>query len=144
MALTLYLFDTDHASLPQREGADGLRIRARSALVAPEQIVLSIVTYEEQVRGRLAELSKARTAADEKPRYAKLGQMLEIYCATPLLPFDDAAIAIYENLLRQRLGIGTMNLKIAVIALANDATLLTRNLSDFSKVSGLRIEDWAV
>lgn len=112
MALTLYLFDTDHASLLQREGADGLRIRARSARVAPEQIVLSIVTYEEQVRGRLAELSKARTAADEKPRYAKLGQMLELYCMTQILPFDDAALATYENLLRQRLGVGTRSVRL--------------------------------
>jgi tRNA(fMet)-specific endonuclease VapC len=37
-----------------------------------------------------------------------------------------------------------MDLKIAAIALANDATLLTRNLSDFRKIPGLRIEDWTV
>jgi tRNA(fMet)-specific endonuclease VapC len=34
------------------------------------------------------------------------------------------------------------DLKIAAIALANDAILLSRNLSDFAKVSGLRVEDW--
>lgn len=38
--------------------------------------------------------------------------------------------------------IGTMDLKIAAIALANDATLLSRNLRDFGKVPGLRVEDW--
>jgi len=35
-----------------------------------------------------------------------------------------------------------MDLKIASIALANDATLLTGNSNDFSNVPGLRIEDW--
>ena len=37
-----------------------------------------------------------------------------------------------------------MDLKIASIALANNATLLTRNLSDFSKIPNLRIEDWSL
>jgi tRNA(fMet)-specific endonuclease VapC len=38
--------------------------------------------------------------------------------------------------------IGTMDLKIAAIALTHDAMLLSRNLSDFKKVPGLRVEDW--
>ena len=31
-----------------------------------------------------------------------------------------------------------------LLAEANDATLLSRNLSDFGRVSGLRVEDWTV
>ncbi|MEO5802504.1 MAG: type II toxin-antitoxin system VapC family toxin, partial [Verrucomicrobiota bacterium] len=38
--------------------------------------------------------------------------------------------------------IGSMDLKIACIALAHDATLLTRNVNDFSQVPGLRVENW--
>jgi tRNA(fMet)-specific endonuclease VapC len=34
-------------------------------------------------------------------------------------------------------------LKIAAIAFAQDATVLTRNIKDFSRVPGLRVEDWA-
>jgi len=37
-----------------------------------------------------------------------------------------------------------MALKIAAIVLVNDATLLTRNSSDFAKMPGLRVEDWSV
>jgi tRNA(fMet)-specific endonuclease VapC len=37
-----------------------------------------------------------------------------------------------------------MDLKIAAIALATDATLLSRNLTDFGKVPGLRVEDWTL
>ena len=35
-----------------------------------------------------------------------------------------------------------MDLRIASIAIANDATLLSRNLKDFSRVPGLRVENW--
>jgi tRNA(fMet)-specific endonuclease VapC len=37
-----------------------------------------------------------------------------------------------------------MDLKIAATAIANNATLLSRNLKDFNKVPGLKVENWAV
>jgi tRNA(fMet)-specific endonuclease VapC len=37
-----------------------------------------------------------------------------------------------------------MDLKIAAIAIANDAILLTRNLKDFGQIEELRAEDWTV
>jgi predicted nucleic acid-binding protein len=38
--------------------------------------------------------------------------------------------------------IGTMDRRIAAIALATNSTLLTRNLRDFRGVPGLVVEDW--
>jgi len=65
-----------------------------------------------------------------------------VFCAIPLIAFDQAAAAIVQRLQKQRIRIGTMDLKIASIALAQDATLLSRNVADFEKVPGLRVEDW--
>ena len=50
----------------------------------------------------------------------------------------------FQTLWVQRIRIGTMDLKIAATALAYDATLLTRNAKDFSKVPGLLMEDWSL
>jgi tRNA(fMet)-specific endonuclease VapC len=35
-----------------------------------------------------------------------------------------------------------MDLKIAAIVPAHEATLLSRNLADFGQIPGLRVEDW--
>jgi tRNA(fMet)-specific endonuclease VapC len=141
--MTTYLLDSDHISLIHRGGAEGRRIQTRLAGIPSEQVALSIVSYEEQVRGWLAEIRRARSILQQKSRYEELNRMLELYCATPILQFDDAAIAIFQNLWLQRLRVGTMDLKIAAIALAHNATLLTRNLSDFSKIPDLHAEDWS-
>jgi tRNA(fMet)-specific endonuclease VapC len=58
------------------------------------------------------------------------------------LTFDEAAAVIFQQLRRARLRIGTMDVKIAVIVLSRNATLLTRNLVDFRQIPGLQIEDW--
>ena len=42
----------------------------------------------------------------------------------------------------QRIRIGTMDLRIASIALVEGATVLSANASDFEKVPGLTIDDW--
>ena len=56
--------------------------------------------------------------------------------------FNAAAAARSIALRKSRLRIGTMDLKIASIAIAHDATLLTRNTVDFAKAPGLRFENW--
>lgn len=37
-----------------------------------------------------------------------------------------------------------LDLQIAAIAIANNLTLVTHNTSEFSRVEGLRLEDWEV
>ena len=59
-----------------------------------------------------------------------------------ILPFDFAAVSTYQRLRDARLGIGTMDLRIASIVIATNATLLSRNLRDFVRVPKLKVEDW--
>ena len=140
----MYLLDTDHISLITRAGAEGTRIVTRLQAIDPEEYAVSIVSYEEQSRGWLAEAARAKSVNQQQFSYQQLGDLLKRYCATPLLQFTDRAVDEYQRLWLQRLRIGTMDLKIAAIALANDATLLSRNLSDFEKIPGLKVEDWSV
>ena len=75
--------------------------------------------------------------------YGELKRHLLNYCSVAVLDYDERAAAEFARLRQARVRIGTMDLRIAAIAVANDGVLLTRNLTDFRKVPGLRAEDWS-
>jgi tRNA(fMet)-specific endonuclease VapC len=62
------------------------------------------------------------------------------------LPFDDVAhglaASIRADLTRAGTPIGPYDLLIAAIALSHDLILVTHNTREFSRISGLKIEDW--
>jgi tRNA(fMet)-specific endonuclease VapC len=59
-----------------------------------------------------------------------------------IVRFDQVAVDKNDELRRQRIRIGTQDLKIAAICLRHDATLLSSNLRDFERIPSLRVEDW--
>jgi tRNA(fMet)-specific endonuclease VapC len=59
-----------------------------------------------------------------------------------IVPFDERSADKFAGLHRQRTRIGTMDLKIASIALVNDALLVTGNMRDYSLVPELRCGNW--
>jgi tRNA(fMet)-specific endonuclease VapC len=76
-------------------------------------------------------------------RSARLETLLQ---AIPVLPFDAAAAKAYGQIIAQ---IGwakgrDFDRMIGAHALASGSVLVTANLSDFSDIAGLKIENWAV
>jgi tRNA(fMet)-specific endonuclease VapC len=60
-----------------------------------------------------------------------------------ILDFDEAAIARYDDLRRQKLNVRKTDLQIAAVVLQNDAIAVTANVRDFKRIPGLRFEDWS-
>jgi tRNA(fMet)-specific endonuclease VapC len=64
------------------------------------------------------------------------------------LPFDGNAAKICGQIRAQLAVLGTpigpYDLQIAAIALVNSLTLVTHNTREFSRVSGLKLEDWEI
>lgn len=103
---------------------------------------LTPMTLEEQTRGWLAKIHGTRAVADQVPYYALLVDLFSFVSAWPITVFDAAAAETFERLRRDRVRIGSVDLKIASIALTQNALLLTANLRDFRQVPGLQVEDW--
>ena len=96
------------------------------------------------MRGRLATLAHVLTGAKHVQAYAHLVAAEEMFRLFPLVPFDAPSESQFQQLRAARLRVGTLDLKIAAIALTNSLTVLTRNRSDFGRVPGLTIADWSV
>jgi tRNA(fMet)-specific endonuclease VapC len=72
--------------------------------------------------------------------YRRLHEQLTFYGSLQLVDFTAAAVE-FQRLRKLKLRVGTMDLKIAALALAHGATLFARSLADFRQVPGLPIED---
>jgi len=94
------------------------------------------------MRGWLAEINRNADYQRQIMPYAQLRRQVESLAKWTILPWDKESADLFLHLRAERVRIGTMDLKIACIAVAHDATLLTRNERDFSQVPSLRFENW--
>jgi tRNA(fMet)-specific endonuclease VapC len=106
------------------------------------QVFSCITAAEESLHGWLALLNRKKPGQEQLEAYAKLQRCLETLGKFSILPFDHDAADHFQRLQGERIPLGTMDLKLASICIAYDATLLSRNLVDFQKVPGLRVENW--
>ena len=136
--MNLHILDTDHVSLHQYGHR---QVTARVEACASDELAITIITVEEQMRGRLAQIG--RSGVDLTVAYDQLRATAGYFCDLPTLPFDAEAQHQFQQLRERRIRIGTLDLRIAAIALTQNAVLLTRNRRDFELVPGLRLEDWS-
>jgi tRNA(fMet)-specific endonuclease VapC len=136
-----YVLDSDHLSLYQ-QGHESLR----SYLVAipPEQIAITIISVEELVRGRLAQVSKANTPKARVMAYYWLAETFDFLQNFKVLGYDESAEQYFEQFRQQKIRVGTQDLRIAAITLSQQAVLVTRNRRDFERVPQLNFTDWTI
>lgn len=141
----MLVLDSDHLSIWHRAtGSEFRRLDARLSRVPASEWAATIVGFEEQTRGWMAFVARARSMPEQIEAYRRLKDHLSDYAGIEVLAFDDRAAVEYQRLRSLKLRIGTMDLKIAAIALSRDAVLLSRNMSDFRKVPKLKVEDRTV
>jgi tRNA(fMet)-specific endonuclease VapC len=138
--MTKWILDTDHVSLLQRGHPI---VVGKVAAVNPAEIALTVITIVEQMYGRLDIINRAKSKQELVTAYALLKETFNLLSQANILDFNEAAFDTYNELLKQKIRVGTQDLRIAAIALASNATVVTRNLKDFQKVPNLKIVDWS-
>ena len=135
------ILDTNHLRELRENSIAGQRLRDRLEDRKIEAFTC-IVAAEEVLFGWLTFIRRHRAGHAQMPGYNRLQDALAALQKLVVLPFDREAADLFQRLTGLRPRIGTMDMKIASICLAHDALLLSRNLADFQKVPGLRVENW--
>ncbi len=141
----MIILDTDHMTVLQQPESQPAQVLTARLAASPDRDILSTaVTLEEQMRGWLALLNRYRDVRQQSKYYDNLTEMLRFYNGWRLLGFDQAAGIKFLELKHLRASIGPNDLKIASVTLTRNALLLTSNAKHFSRVPGLRFEDWTI
>ena len=135
------VLDTNHLAELEENSAAGRLLRSRLKNQT-DPLATTIITVEEHLRGWLALLNRSNDPDWQIPVYERLQKQVDLFAHWLVLPFDQEAATLLRQFQKSRIRVGTMDLKIACIAITHDATLLTRNTVDFAQVPGLRFENW--
>jgi tRNA(fMet)-specific endonuclease VapC len=139
----MIILDTDHLSvLKYARNARFTKLAQRMADSPDQDFVTTAITLEEQLRGWLAEINRYSDPEKQLPAYTELTGPIEFFGFWTVVPFDAAAASMFRNLRLQKNRAGSMDLKIASIAVSLDCVLLTANTRDFAGIPGLRSENW--
>ena len=130
----IFLTDTN-ACITLLRQRDSRLIARWQSVKATDIVLCSVVVYELRYG--------AERSSDPARGHAKLDLFLSPFTS---LPFDDRCARkcaeIRAELERTGRVIGPHDLQIAAIALQHGLTLVTHNTREFSRISGLKLEDW--
>jgi tRNA(fMet)-specific endonuclease VapC len=140
----MLILDTDHL-VEYQKGTSAEAHRLKERLVQQSQpFGTTIISVEEIMRGWMAAIRRVREPRDQVNAYLKLRRLFQFFAVWHVLDWDESAAQEFDRLRLAKIGVGTMDLKIASIALSRNATLLSRNRGDFERVPGLVVDDWLV
>jgi tRNA(fMet)-specific endonuclease VapC len=88
----------------------------------------------------MSAIAKQRTVLRQIVAYRELTDLFDCFAKLNIISLS--ADALFNGFRKSGIKIGTMDLKMASIAVANNALFLTANRRDFEKVPGLKFENW--
>lgn len=137
----MILLDSDHLTvLRYRESPRAATLSARLSNLELGPIGTTIVNVEEAMRGWLAAIAKERQVRRQQSAYRELSELFLFFGGFHIALLDEVAAQLFDTFSRIR--IGAQDRKIAAIARAQQALLLTANRRDFEQIPGLVFANW--
>jgi tRNA(fMet)-specific endonuclease VapC len=141
--MTRYILDTDHISLFL---GNYLSVRDR-VLQFKADCSITVISVQEIFNGWVGQLNRVENETYKIEIYQRLHLTTQFIQQISVLNYDRAASPQYQQIIiakpilaKRRL---EKDMRIAAIALAHDATIVTRNQRDFEQVPQLVVEDWS-
>lgn len=129
-----YLLDTNVCIIYLK--GRNLNLKQRLEAIPVQEIAVCSLVKAELCFGAMKSTNPERNFALQQTFLAQFAS----------LPFDDLAATTFGVIRAQLetggISIGTCDLLIAAIALANNLILFTHNTREFKRVGGLQVEDW--
>src|SRR5919198_3965627 len=92
----MILLDTDHLSLLQdRDTPVAFALQARLEAFPPDEVVTTVITLEEQMRGWLVLIRRVPEIQRQVAYYERLLSLIVFFAAWEVLPFDQRAAATF-------------------------------------------------
>ena len=116
-----------------------------AAEIPVHEQVVPVVVVEEMLRGRLNSIRQAEAGKSKlsiERAYELLEQTLDAFKQVIVLSYSPQAQALFEMWRRQKVNVGTHDLRIAAICVSHRTKLVTRNQRDFAQIPGLNFDIW--
>jgi tRNA(fMet)-specific endonuclease VapC len=114
------------------------KLRIKFLTVLDEDIAVCSIVKAELFYGAAKSQTPARSLAKQQTFLNRFTS----------LPFNDVAAIVYGQIRAklEKMGtpIGSLDMLIAAIAIANNLILVTHNTAEFGYISDLKIEDWEI
>ena len=134
----LYFLDSNVCIEFMRRGRFESRIRSRIIQYGLRSIKIPAIVMAELMHGAYKSKRSAETLKDTSDFLANF----------EIIPFDFLEAIAYgkirAELERKGKIIGNNDMQIAATALVYNATLVTNNTEEFSRIDGLRLSDWTI
>jgi tRNA(fMet)-specific endonuclease VapC len=138
-----WILDTDHASLFLAGNKSIIAAVAKHS----KDIAITVITVQELFNGWAGRLNNPAPEKNLTQLYTKLWETTEFIKVITVLNFDNNAESCYEMLRKSSKELAKnridKDLRIASIALTQNAIIVTRNNRDFSQIPNLKIENWS-